>query len=674
MNPLQELHAKGQSYWLDFIQRRLMTSGELKRMVADEGLRGMTSNPTIFQKALASGSEYDDLLKKAAKLGKTNYEIFEDIAIQDIRLAADVLKPVYTESQGTDGYVSLEVNPRLAYNTAGTIAEAMKLFKLVGRPNVMIKVPGTAEGLLAVEELLAAGINVNVTLLFSVDVYKEVLDTYLNALERRVAKGQSIKTLASVASFFVSRVDSTVDKKLDDFIANDGMKRETAQRLLHKAAIANAKLAYEHYLSVVQSARFEKLKKKGAQVQRLLWASTGTKDKRLSDVVYVEELIGPDTVNTMPPQTAQAFLGHGRVVETLTKGFEEAHMVLDQLSTIGIDVEAVTQTLEKQGVQLFIESFDSLLQVIGSKKAVLLGRADEQGRLSLGRYVKEYEDAMRRAKDEKWVERIWSKDATVWKLEDDHKKIILNSLGWLNVMGKVEARLSLLDSIVKDIKKAKFTHALLLGMGGSSLCPEVLRLTFGKKPGFPDLAILDSTEPASVLQRARRAKPEKTIFIVSSKSGSTPAPNALLAYFYDAVAKVKGKKAGENFIAITDPGTSMEALAKEKNFRHIVLNPSDIGGRFSAMSFFGMLPAALMGIDVKMLLERATQMAAMSSPFMPAEKNPALCSGLALGVLARAGRDKVTFILPSDIGTLGTWVEQLIAESTGKEGVGILPV
>ncbi len=643
-------------------------------MVAEEGLRGMTSNPTIFQKAISAGSEYDDLLKKAAKTAKTNYDIFEAIAVQDIRLAADVLRPIYDASNSTDGFVSLEVNPRLAYNTAGTIAEGKKLFKLVGRPNVMIKVPGTAEGIPAVEELLTAGVNVNITLLFSLEVYKKVLETYLTALERRVKNGLPIKDIASVASFFVSRVDSLVDKQLDDIIANDGMRRETAKRLLHKAAIANAKLAYEHYLRVIQSPRFEAIKKKGAQVQRLLWASTGTKDKRLSDVVYVETLIGPDTVNTMPPQTAKAFLDHGKVKNILASGFEEAPLVMASLATLGINIDDVTDKLQKQGVQLFIDSFDGLLQVVGAKKALLLGGLEKKMSFSLGSAQRDFEDALRKVKEEKWVEKIWAKDPTLWKLEEDHKKIILNSLGWLNVLGKVEEKLFLIDEIVKDVKKAKFTNALLLGMGGSSLCPEVIRLTFGKKAGYPNFAILDSTEPASVMNRAALGKPEKTLFIVSSKSGSTTEPNAFLAYFFDAVAKVKGEKAGENFIAITDPGTSMERLAIEKKFRHIVLNPSDIGGRFSAMSFFGMLPAGIMGANVRELLSRAGLMAAMSSPYMPVEKSPSVSTGVALGILAKAGKDKVTFVLSKEIGTFGTWVEQLIAESTGKEGTGILPV
>jgi len=674
MNPLQELYAQGQSFWLDYIQRSLLTSGELARMVKEEGLRGMTSNPTIFQKALFSGAEYDGLLKKAAKNAKSSYEIFEQIAVRDIRMAADVLRPVYNSSDGRDGFVSLEVNPRLAYDTAGTIKEAKKLFRLVRRPNVMIKVPGTAEGLPAVEELLWSGVNVNVTLLFSVEVYKNVLECFLSALECRLDEGLSIKKLASVASFFVSRVDTVIDKKLDELIATDGMKRETAQRLLHKAAIANAKLAYEHYLEVVQSPRFLKLKSNGAQVQRLLWASTGTKDKRLSDVVYVEELIGLDTVNTMPPQTAKAFLDHGKVKNTLSAGFEDARFVMESLSGLGININEVTAFLEKQGVDLFVDSFDALLQVVGTKKELLLGNLEEKMSFSLGGFQKEFTEALNRAREEKWMERIWNKDATFWKLEEDHQKIIKNALGWLNVMGKVKAKIPLIEEIVGDVKKGRFTHALLLGMGGSSLAPEVLRLTFGRMARYPDFAILDSTEPASVLNRAKRSKPEKTLFIVSSKSGSTTEPNTFLATFYDAVSKVKEKKAGENFIAITDPGTSMEKVAKEKNFRHIVLNPPDIGGRFSAMSFFGMVPASIMGIDVPKLLARASQMAAISSPYMPLEKNPAFLLGAALGVLARGGKDKVTFVLSPEIGTFGTWMEQLIAESTGKEGTGILPV
>ena len=674
MNPLSTLYSEKQSFWLDYIRKSLLASGELKRMIDEDGLRGMTSNPTIFEKAISSGDEYDADIKKAALQKKSPAETFEIIAVKDIQKATDVFRPLYKSSGGVDGYVSLEVNPHLARDTKGTVQEAKRLAKKVNRPNLMIKVPGTQEGLPAVRELIAAGINVNVTLLFSVEVYKKVVDAYLSGLEDRLKKKQPFNTIASVASFFVSRVDTLIDKKLDPLILAGGSQSGAASKLLHKAAIANAKLAYAYYEDVIKSPRFLKLREKGAQAQRLLWASTGTKDKRLSDVIYVDQLIGRDTVNTIPPQTMEAFKDHGIVKATLATGLSQAREDIAALSKLGISLPAVTQELENQGVQAFIDSFDQLLHVVTAKQELFAGRHEKRQVLSLGKAQSDASRALKKIEQDKWIPRVWSKDALVWKTDEDHQKIIKNSLGWLTVMNTVLRKKTLLFDIAKDVKKAKFTHILLLGMGGSSLCPEVLRLTFGKKKGFPDFAILDSTEPASVAERAARSKPEKTLYIVASKSGSTSEPNAFLAYFFDQVKKKKGDKAGENFIAITDPGTTMERIAKEKKFRHIVLNPPDIGGRFSALSFFGMLPAALMGLDAQAILESGARMAAACSPFVPVSNNPGAELGAALGSLANQGKDKLTFTLSKEIVSLAGWIEQLVAESTGKEGKGILPV
>jgi transaldolase/glucose-6-phosphate isomerase len=674
MNSLVELWSHKQSFWFDYIRRDMMLNGQLKKMVKEDGLRGMTSNPTIFEKAIAAGAEYDNDLKKFAKQGLRTYDIFEKLAIKDIQSAADILKPVYQESKGSDGFVSLEVTPDLANDTNGTIEQAKRLFKAVGRANLMIKVPGTPAGIPAIEELTAAGININITLLFSVENYKQVMEAYVRGLERRVKKKLPIAKIASVASFFVSRVDSIIDKQLDAIIAAGGEKATHAKAVLNKVAIANAKLAYIHYESVISSKRWAALAAKNAQVQRLLWASTGTKDKRLSDVVYVEELIGPDTVNTMPPATIEAFRDHGRVIDKIKTDLDAAQSTIAALPSLGVDLEKSMKQLQVEGVKSFMVSFDSLLSVVASKRELLTGQKLKQATLQLGDYVEPVAETLSGLEKDNAIKRIWEKDATLWKNDDAHQRIIKNALGWLTVATTVKHDWARLQAITADVRKAKFTHVLLLGMGGSSLCPEVLSLTFGRKSGYPSFAILDSTEPASVLERASRAKPEKTLFIVASKSGSTTEPNAFFAYFYDLVKKKKGAKAGENFIAITDPGTQMENLAKQKNFRHIVLNPADIGGRYSALSYFGMLPAALMGVDVPALLEGAFDMAGACAPLVRASQNPGAVLGGALGTLANSGRNKLTFFLSKDIASVGTWLEQLIAESTGKEGKGILPV
>ena len=674
MNPLQQLWNHRQSFWLDFISRDLMKSGKLKKLVAEDGLRGMTSNPTIFEKAISAGSDYDADLKKLAAKGLSVEDIFEGLAVNDIQKAADALRPVFNQSKGEDGYVSLEVSPDVAFETAETEAQAKHLFKRVARPNLMIKIPGTQPCIAAIENSIAAGININITLLFSVKNYKNVLEAYLKGLERRAKKGQAINKISSVASFFVSRVDGIVDKKLDEIIAAGGENATMAKSLLHKAAIANAKLAYEHYLLVSASPRWQAMAKKGARPQRLLWASTSTKDKRLPDVIYVDELIGPDTVNTMPPATIDAFRDHGKAEDKIRSGVGQAHLDIANLEKVGIDFEAMMEKLQKDGVKSFSASFESLLRVVGAKRELLLGLISRRSKFELGKARGDWEAALKKMESEQWVKRAWEKDASLWKNDEAHRKIILNSLGWLYVAPEVRRNVKRLEAIAADVRKAKFTNVLLLGMGGSSLCPEVLRLTFGRKAGYPDFAILDSTEPGSVMERAAWSKPERTFYIVASKSGSTTEPNAFLAYFYDEVRKKKGDKAGEHFMAITDPGTQMEKIAKEKNFRHIVLNPPDIGGRFSALSYFGMAPAALMGIDVRKLLDRACDMADACYSIVPAAKNPGAQLGAALAVLAKNGRNKVTFVLSKEISSFSTWVEQLIAESTGKEGKGILPV
>ena len=363
MSKLIELEKMGQSIWLDYIQRSMLTAGELKQLV-DTGLRGVTSNPAIFEKAIAGSNDYDDDLKILIKTDQTIEQIYEALAIKDITLATDTLRGVYEASGGKDGYVSLEVNPELAYETEKTIAEAKRLFETVERPNVMIKVPATTEGLPAIAELIGSGVNVNVTLIFSLENYKAVAAAYQAGLEKLAAAGPTVNgghpidKIASVASFFVSRVDTAVDKELEA-IGNT--------ELQGKIAVANSKLAYAEYKNIIQQPRWQELASKGAHVQRVLWASTSTKNPAYPDNLYVDELIGPDTVNTLPPSTLDSFIDHGRVSETLTQGLEEAQRQTAKLAELGIDLDAVTQKLQDDGVVAFAKPFAKLLESIAEK-------------------------------------------------------------------------------------------------------------------------------------------------------------------------------------------------------------------------------------------------------------------------------------------------------------------
>ena len=365
MNPLRRLQDFGQSVWYDNIERKMLHSGELARLIAEDGLRGITSNPTIFEKAIAQSNDYDDSLAKwlYAAGDHDNRSLFFNLAIEDIQGAADVLKPVFDATRGRDGYVSLEVSPDLAYDVAATVAEAERLHARVNRPNLMIKVPATKEGVVAFEELVAKGINVNVTLLFSVERYKEVVEAYLAGLETRLRQGMAIDSIASVASFFVSRVDAAVDELLQQAETS----APGAADLQGRIAVANAKLAYAWYQRVFGSARFEKLKEAGASTQRLLWASTGTKNPDYSDVMYIDSLIGPDTVNTVPPATYAAFKDHGQPRSSLTEGLDDAERQFSQLNDFGVDMDAVTKKLEDEGVQSFAKSFTTLLDAISAK-------------------------------------------------------------------------------------------------------------------------------------------------------------------------------------------------------------------------------------------------------------------------------------------------------------------
>ena len=364
MSKLIELEKLGQSVWFDNIRRSLITSGELQALI-DKGVRGITSNPAIFEKAIAGSNDYDEAIRALIKAGKSIDAIYEALAIEDISMAADMLRNIYDSSSGKDGYVSLEVNPHLADETEKTIAEATRLFETLNRPNVMIKVPATPAGIPAVTELIGAGVNVNVTLIFGIENYKAVAGAYLDGLEKLLISGPSViggrqvDRVASVASFFVSRVDSAVDKAL---------AQKNATELQGKIAVANSKIAYAEFKGIFSGARWERLKNKGARVQRVLWASTSAKNPDYPDTIYVDELIGPDTVNTLPPATVDSFMDHGRVAETLTRGLAEAQRQIAKLAELGIDLNAITQQLQDDGVAAFARPFDALLQSIAEKR------------------------------------------------------------------------------------------------------------------------------------------------------------------------------------------------------------------------------------------------------------------------------------------------------------------
>jgi transaldolase/glucose-6-phosphate isomerase len=671
-NPLIQLQTFGQSIWLDYIRRDLMASGELQRLITNDGLRGMTSNPSIFEKAIAGGQYQDFLDSLAGRSGLDAKGRYELLAIRDIQDAADLLASVYQSTKKRDGYVSLEVSPYLAHDTNGTIDEARRLRKSVARANLMIKVPGTAEGIPAIRQLLSEGINVNVTLLFAQAVYEEVAAAFIDGVEKFAASG-GVSQLASVASFFISRIDSLVDSLVGEQLKKetDAARKAKLQGILGKVAIANGKLTYEAYERIFSAPRWKALAAKGAQTQRVLWASTSTKNPNYRDVLYIEELIGPDTVNTVPPATLDAFRDHGKPRQSLTEDLDGARKTMADLAGVGIVMKDVTDKLTADGVKLFADAFDTLLAVVEkSTKRSSTPQVNAQS-ASLPSEL----DATVKKNLNDWrasgkVRRLWQHDASLWTNDDE-----ANWLGWLGIADDQLGSVGQLNAFADEIKRAGFSDILLLGMGGSSLCPEVLSLTYPQTPGFPRLHILDSTDPAQIRSVEKKVNLAKTLFIVSSKSGSTLEPNIYKQYFFERVKQTVGAdKAGSHFIAITDPGSKMQQVAERDHFRHIFYGLPSIGGRYSALSNFGIVPAAAMGLDTGKFLERAKEMVEACKAFVPVEQNPGVMLGLTIGSAAKLGHDKITLITSPGISDVGAWLEQLIAESTGKLGKGIIPV
>ena len=666
---LKQLNDVGQSIWLDNIRRSMFASGELHRLI-DAGLRGMTSNPTIFEKAIGSGNDYDAQLESLIGHEHDPNHLFEALAIDDIRHACDEFRPLFDATNGGDGFVSLEVSPLLAADTQGTVDAAARLWKMVDRPNVMIKIPSTPACISAIAETIAAGINVNVTLIFSLETYEAVANAYIEGLEKRVAAGGSIDRIGSVASVFVSRIDTAVDKLIED----KAKTKPELGKLLGKTGVANMKLIYARYKKIFESERFERLKAKGGRVQRPLWASTGVKNPAYSDLLYVESLVGKNTVNTLPPATLDALLDHGTVTaDTVDSGLDEAHATIDALAAAQISLADITQKLQVDGVKSFADSYNAMLGAIASKQKQLGGSA-ERVSITLGNGNADPAPAIAALASGDFLAKLWQHDPSPWSSDPAHAEIIKNALGWLDFPKTVHANAADLASFALEMRKI-YTHVVVLGMGGSSLAPDVLRATFGHVDGYPLLHVLDSSDPIQIAELEATLDLERTLFIVASKSGTTTEPEAFFRYFYERVQKTVGAdRAGKQFVAITDPGTQLAKEAKETGFVRIFENDPTIGGRYSALSYFGMVPAALAGYDVATILDRGLAELTASDRTTNVADSAAVRFGATIGTLAKNGRDKLTIVAHPEVAAFGTWAEQLVAESTGKSGTGIVPI
>ena len=502
MNPLKALETQGQSPWFDFIRRTLI-GAPLAKLVDEDGLKGITSNPAIFEMAIGHNDDYDEHFAELMRRGDLGpMALSEEFAIKDIQLAADQLRPIYDATDRRDGYVSLEVSPYLAHNTHATVSEARRLWRRVDRPNLLVKVPGTVEGVPAIEQLIAEGININVTLLFALEMYVEVAEAYINGLERYARDNDDVGRISSVASFFISRIDSNIDAQIDAMLKAGKGDKAKLESVKGKVAIANAKITYARYKEIYSSPRWKALEAKGAQTQRLLWASTGTKNPAYSDVLYVETLIGRDTVNTMPPATMDAFRDHGKVAATLETDLDGAKKTMADLAAVGISMKAATDQLVVEAVKLFADANDKLLEAVENKRIKFLGAKHNEMTAVLPEALqKDVDSEIETWRKEGRIRRLWAKDAPLWTGHDEG-----NWLGWLDIVANQLEDVPIYRKLGDQAKN--FKDVLLLGMGGSSLGPEVLVETFGDQKGHPKLHVLNSTDPKQIRAFESQVKPE----------------------------------------------------------------------------------------------------------------------------------------------------------------------
>jgi transaldolase len=741
-----------QSLWLDAAGRGLIASGEFLRLVQSGGVRGLTTSAALFEKALASG-DYDAPLRRIVEVDTRidTVDLYERLAIEDVQKAADILRGIHESSGGEDGWASLGVAPHRAFDTDTTIDEAHRLWDAIERTNVMISIPATAEGVLAIEALIAEGINVNATLILSPSHYEAVLLALLHGLE----KNPSPAGVSSVASVSVSRLDTAVDMELERIGTDDSLS------LRGKVAVANCRVIYRRFEELLESPRWLKLADNGARMQRLLWSSTTTENLLYSDVVYVNELVGPFTINSLSPATLQAYRDHGASDGTLRGRGVFARQILTKLARTGIDFDFVTETVQQQSISQLEDSYNRLLQALDEKRRKVLETLPAFEQFDLDSTAAPLEETSSQEilppdiplepyqpqaepepepqpaaaesaespvplpeqalpqeilpqetsfepppplsaapepepelepapqppsppapaqdpvqkrlaawQEENFADRLWARDYTLWS---PNPAEISNRLGWLSLPESMLPLSKPIARFVQDIRAAGYEDAVILGMGGSSLAPDVFAATFPRRKSFCNLHVLDSTHPDAVLTLESGIDLTRTLFIVSSKSGTTIEPLSLMNYFWDRLGE-EMKNPEKNFIAITDPGTPLAKDAKSRGFRRIFETIPDVGGRYSALTHFGLVPAALIGVPLPAFLESAARMAQSCSASVPVAENPALALGAAIAEFARSGRDKLTFVASRSIALLPSWIEQLVAESTGKHGCGIIPV
>ncbi|MBP6015445.1 MAG: bifunctional transaldolase/phosoglucose isomerase [Candidatus Promineofilum sp.] len=671
MPSLTDLHQLGQSTWLNYLRNSFIRSGELAEEVRD-GLQGVTANALVYERAIAGSSDYDAGIRQAMAEGKPARQVYHLLMADDIQRAADVLHPVFEKSDHNDGFVSYEVDPAIFSDVTTAVADILHVSHLIDRNNVMVEIPATDVGIEVIRALIADGISINATHLFSPDGFERVARAYAEGLAEYIRRHSAWRTTpTAVASFSLSPIDAAVDPLL---------KASGRPDLTGRTAVAQAKMLYARYRDMLKGSDWLELADKGVRPLRPKWTRVTPLDFLYLPNHYVSQLIGPDTVLTFSRLTLNTFRQQGQATESLTNELDAARAHVGELAALGIDLDAIAAELLQDHLTASTQRFQALIDAVINKRTEM----DKEWRscsMKLGTDEEEVERGLQTMCRQQIVCRIWAYDHTVWKPKPTE---ITNRLGWLHVMDAMAGQVERLSNFTRQVVNEGYTHAMLLGMGGSSLGPELFQKTFGR-PARPandsvpslELLVVDTTDADGIRAAEAAVDLTKTLFIVSTKSGGTVETLSAFKYFYNRLlAQVGASRVGQHFIGITDPGSKIVAMAERYQFRDVFLNDPNIGGRYSALSYFGLVPAALVGTDVAELLERAS-IAAANVSVCHCEAigdNLAARIGTAMGILAGSGRDKITFITSSPLDSFGDWVEQLIAESLGKEGKGILPI
>ncbi|MGD8760249.1 MAG: bifunctional transaldolase/phosoglucose isomerase, partial [Anaerolineales bacterium] len=665
MNPILRAREYGQSVWLDYIRRDLLESGELEGLILAGEVCGVTSNPSIFEQAISGSELYNGLLRPLAQAGWSHEKIFDTLAIDDIREATDLFLPLYEATNGAEGFVSIEVDPQLADDTEGTLAEARRLWLAVNRPNVMIKIPATRAGLPAIERATQEGLNINVTLIFSLERHTEVMEAYLRGLEARARNGDSLNHVNSVASFFVSRVDTKVDDMLEALVREEVPEADRAAALRGKIAIANAKLAYAQFRATFGGARFGDLRQLGALPQRPLWASTSTKNPTYPDTYYVDNLIGANTVNTIPPHTLAAYRDHGIAELRLEETLSAARGQLGALEDMGLSMQSITDALEREGVEKFAQSYKSVLGTIRKRAADLSKEIEpllDELRLTLARLDRE-----------RFAARLWQGDPALWGASSPAEEIQTRRRAWMTLSQDMQSQMAELHAFAEESRGRGLKHIVFISLGSAALTLRALSAV-QEADQEGENHILDALDPVAIRRVMRRAPLDETLYVVIDQPGFGVETRALLAHFWERARKRLGEEAGKHFVALAGTRSWLADLAEAHGFGALYQAPAELHGGYRALSLCGLLPAVLMGVEVQGLLQGAARMARRCGPSAEAARNPGLFLGAELGAACQKGRRRLTIVADQGLQPLADWVGQLVAEFVGDEAGGVMPI